>query len=680
MSNGSLPTRDALDNKANHLFAGKVVRKDLVRKVKVGANVPVFVLEFLLGKYCASSDEIAIQMGLQVVNDTLANNYIRPDEAAKAQSKVKENGKYSFIDKVKVRLVDSDYWGEGVNFNNKFLHIPSQYVRDYERLLMGGVWAQVDMRFESDEETRGKNPFWIDKLVPIQIATFDLDEYRNVRKQFTTDEWIDLIVRSMGYEPGEMSRRLKLLFLVRLIPLAERNYNLVELGPRGTGKSYVVQEVSPYTALLTGGTTVANLFGHMSGRQKGMVQIWDVVGFDEVADLQKMPKEVITTMKTYCESGTFQRGQEAVAGDASIAMFGNTNQPIDVMVQTGHLFAPMPDTIRDDMAFIDRLHFYLPGWEIPQMRNELFTDHYGFVVDYLAEALREMRKHNFTEIIDRYFSMGAQLNARDRKAVRKTVSGLMKILFPHGDVTQEELSEILGLALEGRRRVKEQLKKMGSFEYYQTSFSYTLQETGEERFVGVPEQGGRDLISMDPLSPGTVYTAGVTSDGTVGLYRLEVSVSSGTGKLKMAGGVSGAMKESVQRAFSYVQAKKTEFGIGRELDTSDIHVEVIDLLGNRVEAEVGVAFFVASYSALRKAPVSSALLVLGDMSVQGNIKPLRSLTEPLQVAKDNGAKRALIPIENKRNFLDVSADIMEQVDPIFYGDPKTAAMKVLGNL
>jgi ATP-dependent Lon protease len=679
VSNGSPPSRDALDNKANQLFAGKVVRKDLVRKVKVGANVPVFVLEFLLGKYCASSDEIAIQMGLQVVNDTLANNYIRPDEAAKAQSKVKENGKYSFIDKMKVRLVDSDYWAEGVNFNNKFLHIPSQYVRDYERLLMGGVWAQVDMRFESGEESKGKNPFWIDKLVPIQIATFDLDEYRNVRKQFTTDEWIDLIVRSMGYEPGEMSRRLKLFFLVRLIPLAERNYNLVELGPRGTGKSYVVQEVSPYTALLTGGTTVANLFGHMSGRQKGMVQIWDVVGFDEVADLQKMPKEVITTMKTYCESGTFQRGPEAVAGDASIAMFGNTNQPIDVMVQTGHLFAPMPDTIRDDMAFIDRLHFYLPGWEIPQMRSELFTDHYGFVVDYLAEALREMRKHNFTEIIDRYFSMGAHLNARDRKAVRKTVSGLMKILFPHGEVTQEELAEILELALEGRRRVKEQLKKMGSFEYYQTSFSYTLQETGEERFVGVPEQGGRDLISTDPLSPGTVYTAGVTSDGTVGLYRLEVSVSSGTGKLKMAGGISGAMKESVQRAFSYVQAKKAELGIARDLETSDMHVEVIDLLGNRVEAEIGIAFFVAAYSAFRKSPVSPALLVLGDMSVQGNIKPLRSLTEPLQVAKDNGAKRALIPIENKRSFLDVSADIMEYVDPIFYGDPKTGAMKVLGN-
>nr|AGC72562.1 putative ATP-dependent protease [uncultured bacterium A1Q1_fos_1870] len=678
MSNGATPQRDALDDKVNRLFAGKVVRKDLVRKVKVGANVPVFVLEYLLGKYCASSDEVAIQMGLQVVNDTLANNYIRSDESMKAQAMVKDRGRHTFIDKVKVRLVDSDYWAEVMNFGHKNVHVPEHYVRDYDRLVMGGVWSQVDMRFEYDEESKGKNPFWIDKLTPIQIATFDLEVYRRVRSEFTLDEWLDLILRSMGYEPNEMSRRLKLLFLVRLIPLAERNYNLVELGPRGTGKSYVVQEVSPYSALLTGGTTVANLFGHMNGRQKGMVQIWDVVGFDEVADLQKMPKEVITTMKTYCESGTFQRGQEAVSGDASIAMFGNTNQPVDVMVQTGHLFAPMPDIIRDDMAFIDRMHFYLPGWEIPKMRNEMFTSHYGFVVDYLAEALRELRKHNFTEVIDRHFSLGAHLNARDRKAVRKSVSGLMKILFPHGEIAQEELAELLELAVEGRRRVKEQLKKMGSFEYYHTSFSYSDNETGEEKFVGVPEQGGRDLISTDPLAPGTVYSAGLTSDGAVGLYRVEVSVSSGTGKLKLAGGVAGAMKESVQRAFSFLQTKKSELGIARDLDVSDLHVEVIDLLANRVEAELGVAFFVAAYSAIRKAPVSPALLILGDLSVQGNIKPLRSLTEPLQVAKDNGAKRALIPIENKRNFLDVSADIMEHVDPIFFGDPKTAAMKVLG--
>ena len=674
----ALPSRDALDDKLNRTFAGKVVRKDLVRKVKVGANVPVFVLEFLLGKYCASTDEMAIQMGLQVVNDTLANNYIRADEAMKAQSKVKEKGTWTFIDKVKVRLVDSDYWAEVNNFGNKFVHIQTQYVRDYERLLTGGIWAQIDMRFESDEESKGKNPFWIEKLTPIQIAAFDLVEYQKLRSEFTTDEWIDLMLRSMGYEPAEMTKRLKLLFLTRLVPLCERNFNLVELGPRGTGKSYVIQEVSPYAALMTGPTTVANLFGHMGGKTKGLVQIWDVVGFDEVADLEKMPKEVITTMKTYCESGAFQRGQEAASGDASIALFGNTQQAIEIMVQTGHLFEPMPEVIRDDMAFIDRLHFYLPGWEIPKMRNDLFTDHYGFVVDYLAEALRELRRHNFTEICDRHFTMGSHLVTRDRKAVKKTVSGLMKIIHPNGEATQAEIAELLEFAMEGRRRVKEQLKKMGSFEYYHTSFSYTVTETGEERFVGVPEQGGRNMISADPLPPGSIYTAATAQDGTVGLYRVEVSVSTGSGKLRTAGGVSGVTKESIGRAFSYMQAKKSELSIAHELDASDLHVEVIDLMNNRVEGEIGLAFFIAAFSAMKKAPPVAAMLVLGDVSVQGNIKGLRSLVEPLQIAMDNGAKKALIPLENKRSFLEVTGDIVEHVDPIFFGDPKTAAFKALG--
>jgi ATP-dependent Lon protease len=678
MSAFSTPARDELDNKANRLFAGKVVRKDLVRKVKVGANVPVFVLEFLLGKYCASADEMAIQMGLQVVNDTLANNYIRDDESQKAQSRVKENGRHSFIDKVKVRLVDSDYWAEASKFGHKFIHIPSDYVRTFERLLTGGVWAQLDLKYTYDEEGRGKNPFWIERLTPIQIAAFDLNEYRSVRREFSTDEWIDLVLRSMGYEPEAMSRRLKMLFIARLIPLAERNYNLVELGPRGTGKSYVIQEFSPYSSLLTGPTTVANLFGHMGGRQKGMVQIWDVVGFDEVADLEKMPKEVITTMKTFCESGSFQRGQEAASGDASIAMFGNTNQPVEVMVQTGHLFEPMPTVIRDDMAFIDRLHFYLPGWEIPKMRADLFTNHYGFVVDYLAEALRELRKHNFTEVAERHFSYGAHLNARDRKAVNKTVSGLMKIIHPHGDATKEEIVELLEFAMEGRRRVKEQLKKMGSFEYYQVSFSYSDRETGEERFVGVPEQGGRNMFSSDPLAPGSVYSAGVATDGSVGMYRVEVSTSVGSGKLRLAGGVAGTVKESINRAFSYLMTKKGEFGLAREVDSADFHVEVIDLIGNRVDAELGVAFFVACVSALKKAPVAAATLIMGDLSVQGNIKGVRSLVEPLQVAMDNGGKRALIPIENKRSFLEVTGDVAEHVDPVFYGDPKTAAFKALG--
>ena len=673
-----VPPRDDLDDKVNEAFSGKVVRKDLVRKVKVGANVPVFVLEFLLGKYCASSDPVAIEMGLQVVNDTLASNYIRPDESMKAQSLVIDQGRHTFIDKVKVRVADSERWAEAVNFGDRYLHVPSHYVRDYERLLTGGVWAQVEVKHEYDDETRGKRSFWITRLEPIQIATFDIGDYRAGRQAFSTDEWIDFLVRSMGYESAEMDRRLKLLLLMRLVPLAERNYNLVELGPRGTGKSYAVQEVSPYSSLLTGPTTVANLFGYMSGRQKGMVQIWDVVGFDEVADLQKMPREVITTMKTYCESGTYQRGTEAASGDASIAMFGNTNQPIEAMVQSGHLFEPMPDIIRNDMAFIDRLHFYLPGWEVPKMRTDLFTDHYGFVVDYLAEALRELRKHNFTEIIDRHFSLGSHLNARDRKAVRRTVSGLSKIIHPHGEPGQDDLQELLELAIEGRRRVKEQLKKMGSFEYYQTSFSYTIDATGEERFVGVPEQGGRDLISLDPLAPGSAYAAGTDAEGTVGMFRIEVSVSGGTGKLKTAGGVRGPMKESVQRAFAYMKSNKADLGIGRDLDISDLHVEVIDLLANRVEAAIGIGFFIAAFSALRSVALTPALLVLGDMSIQGNLKPTRSLVEPLQIGMDNGAKKALIPIENRRNFLDVASDIVERVDPIFYGDPKMAALKALG--
>jgi ATP-dependent Lon protease len=671
------PERDPLDDKANRVFSGKVVRKDLVRKVKVGANVPVFVLEFLLGKYCASSDEMAIQMGLQVVNKTLAENYIGPDESTRAKSRVKEQGRHTFIDKVKVRLVDSDYWAEVVNFGDRFVHIPTQYIRDYDRLLMGGVWAQVDLLFEYDEETKGKRPFKIEKLSPIQIAAFDIEEYRNLRREFSSDEWVDLLIRSMGYESGAMDRRLKLHFLLRLLPLCERNYNLVELGPRGTGKSFVIQEISPYCALLTGPTTVANMFGHMSGRHKGMVSIWDVVGFDEVSDLQKMPKEVITTLKTYCESGSFQRGKDADSGNASIVMFGNTSQPIDVMVQTGHLFTPMPDVIRDDMAFIDRIHFYLPGWEIPKMRVELFTKHYGFVVDYLAEALRALRKYNFTETIDTHFNLGGHLNARDRKAVRKTFSGLMKIIYPQGEATSEEMKEILTLALEGRRRVKEQLKKMGSFEYYHTSFSYLEKESGEEHFVGAPEMGGRDLISSDPLAPGTVYSAAINAEATVGLYRIEVSISPGTGKLKMAGGVSGTTKESVQRAYGYLNAKKSELGLAREIDTSDFHVEVLDLLNNKVEGDIGVAFFVAVFSAIRKSPATPATLILGDMSIHGNLKPVRSLVEPLQIAKDNGAKRALIPIENKRNFLDVDADIMEHVDPVFYGEPRAAALKAL---
>jgi ATP-dependent Lon protease len=670
-----------LDQKAASVFAGKVVRKDLVRKVKVGANVPVFVLEYLLGKYCATDDPVAINAGMKIVSWTLTENFVRPDEANKAQSLVREKGKHTLIDKVKVRYLSDDdkYWAELVNFGHKYVHIPERYIREYDRLLMGGVWAQVNITHMYDEDAKGKrSPFWIEDMRPIQLATFDLEEYRQCRSQFSTDEWIDLLIRSIGLEPSYFERRLKLLFLMRLIPLCEQNYNLVELGPRGTGKSYAYQELSPYTILLTGPTTVANLFFNIATGKIGLVGLWDAVAFDEVADLQKMPKEVITTLKTYCESGTFARGKDAISGTASIALFGNTNQPVEVMVRSSHLFTPLPDTIREDMAFLDRIHFYLPGWEVPKMRIEYFTDHYGFVVDYLAEALRELRRHNFTEMIDRDFSLGSHLNARDVKAVRKTVSGLIKLLHPDGNLTKEEMAELVELALEGRRRVKEQLKKMGSFEYHQTSFSYIDSETRGEKYVGVPEEGGRDVISLDPLAPGSVYTASVDGQGKVGLYRLEVGCSPGTGKLKVAGGIEGSMKESIQRAFAYIHGHKVNMGIAQTFDTTDFHVEAIDLLINHIPCDAGIGLVVAIYSALKKHAALPALLILGDLSIQGNIKAVRSLAEPMQIGMDNGARRALIPIENKRHFLDVSADIMERVDPIFYSDPMTAAMKALG--
>ena len=655
----------------------------MVRKIKVGANVPVFVLEYLLGKYCATDDPNVIDAGLKVVNNTLASNFVRPDEANKAQSIAKDKGKLTLIDKVQVRYLSDDdkHWAELKNFGHKFVHIPEHFLRNYDRLLMGGIWAQIDLRHQYDEDQKGKrSPFWIDSLKPIQLATFDLEEYRACRAEFTTDEWIDLLIRTIGMESSHFDRRVKLLLLVRLLALCEQNYNLVELGPRGTGKSYAYQELSPYTILLTGPTTVANLFYNMASGKMGLVGIWDAIAFDEVADLQKMPKEVVTTLKTYCESGTFARGKDSLSGMASISMFGNTNQPVDVMVRSSHLFMPMPDVIREDMAFLDRIHFYIPGWEIPKMRVEFFTNHYGFVVDYLAEALRELRKHNFTESIDRHFSLGSHLNARDVKAVRKTVSGLVKMVYPHGEFSKEDLAELVELALEGRRRVKEQLKKMGSFEYHQTSFSYIDEETREERFVGVPEQGGRDMISIDPLAPGSVYVASVDDQGKVGLYRLEVGCSPGSGKLKIAGGVEGIMKESIKRAFAYLMGHKVKMGVGQQMDTTDFHVEAIDLLSNRVLCEAGVALVVAVYSAVRKQSAQTGLVILGDLSIQGNIKAVRSLAEPLQIAMDNGARRALVPLENKRSFLEVSGDIVERVDPIFFSDPMAAAMKALGVL
>jgi ATP-dependent Lon protease len=498
---------DRLDARANEAFPGKVVRKDLVRRVKIGANVPVYVLEYLLGKYCASDDPEAVEVGLRVVNDTLSVNFIRPDESQKAQANLKRLGQHHLIDKVKVRLVASEdkYWAELANFGDKFVHVPEELVYKYERLLQGGVWAQLDLMYSAtDDEGARQRPFYIKSLKPIQVAAFDMDEFQEGRRRMSRDEWIDLLIRSVGLEPSHFDHRLKLLFLVRLIPMVEHNYNLIELGPRGTGKSFVYRETSPNSILISGGkTTVAQLFVHMGTGRIGLVGTWDVVAFDEVAGIQFADSSVVQILKDYMESGSFARGKEEMPAEASLVFLGNTDQPPEALQQHSHLFINLPKAMID-AAFLDRLHYYLPGWDTPKMEQRFFSNHYGFVSDYLAEALRDLRRHNYAAAVERDFAFGSHLNARDEKAVKKTVSGLLKILHPHGEWTRGELREYLELAMEGRRRVKEQLKKLAPHEYGKTAFSYTERDTVRETWVDVPEQPDdsvQDAISEEPPEP-----------------------------------------------------------------------------------------------------------------------------------------------------------------------------------
>lgn len=499
------PGLDDLDRAANESFAGRVVRKDLVRQVKVGANVPVYVLEFLLGKYCATDDPFALEAGLMVVTQTLQDNFIRPDESEVAKARAKQRGQIRLIDKVDVRLLASEdkFWAHLQNFNDRFVHIPEELVYKYDRLLQGGAWCQVDLIYNLADEEARKSPFYIRGLKPIQVASFDVDTYVEGRRHFSRDAWLDLVVRSVGLEPAGFDLRGKLLTVLRLIPMAERNYNLIELGPWGTGKSFVYRESNPNAILISGGkVTVPQLFVNMSTNRVGLLGTWDVVTFDEVAGLQMSESAVVNMLKDYMESGSFARGKEEVPAEASIVLIGNTTKPHTELVRTAHLFADLPAAMIDP-AFLDRLHYYLPGWEVPKLESRLFTNHFGFVSDYFAEALRQLRKRSFTTAIDAEFVLGSDLSARDERAVRKTVSGLLKILHPHGEWTRAELREYLELAMEGRRRVKEQLKKLASHDYAKTAFSYVERDTGQEYWVEVPEQPEdiSEVLGADKANP-----------------------------------------------------------------------------------------------------------------------------------------------------------------------------------
>jgi len=671
-----------LDRKLNDVFTGRVVRKDLTKMMKEGANVPVYVLEYLLGMYAATDDEESIREGIERVKKILADNFVRPDEAEKIKSRIREAGQYSIIDKVSVTLnatIDT-YVAEFSNLGLKGVPISSNYVKEFDKLLAGGIWCMLKMDYFFDEEVRNMNPFSISSLKPIQMPNMDLSEVMEGRRKFSKSEWIDVLIRSTGMEPTHLEERVKWHLLLRLVPLVENNYNLCELGPRGTGKSHVYKEISPNSILVSGGqSTVANLFYNMSTRKVGLVGLWDTVAFDEVAGIQFKDKDGVQIMKDYMASGSFARGREEKAASASMVFVGNINQSLDSLIKTSHLFAPFPEAMANDSAFFDRMHYYLPGWEIPKMRPEFFTDKYGFIVDYMAEFFREMRKRSFADAIDRYFKLGNNLNQRDVIAVRKTVSGFIKLLYPNGEYSREDVEEVLKYALEGRRRVKEQLKKIGGMEFYDVHFSYIDRETMNEEYISVPEQGGGKLIPEGMGKPGHVYTVGRGDSGMIGVYKLENQVVSGTGKFEKSGVSShrGA-RESLDTAFRYFTANCKTISGSISTKTKDYLMHMSDLQGIGLTAELAIAELVGLCSGALERPAQESLVVLGNMTVGGTIAKVEEFANVLQVCVDAGAKRVLIPAASVADFQTVPPDLLIKVQPVFYSDPTDAVFKALG--
>lgn len=670
----------SLDALLNEHFAGRVVRKDLTKLIKEGANVPVYVLEYLLGIYCASDDEEIIREGLENVRKILAMNYVRPDEAEKVKSRIKEQGSYKIIDKVTVKLnYHKDiYEAMFSNLGIGGVEVDSGYIKQFDKLLAGGIWCILDLQYIY-EEGQKSTPFVITQLKPIQMPNMDIEELFKARMAFTEEQWVDVLLRSTGLEPTLFEDRVKWHFLARLIPLVENNYNLCELGPRGTGKSHIYKEISPNSILVSGGqTTVANLFYNMNSRQVGLVGMWDVVAFDEVAGIKFKDKDGVEIMKDFMASGSFSRGKEEINATAAMAFIGNLNQSVDTLVKTGHLFAPFPQEMVDS-AFFDRMHSYLPGWEIPKMRPEYFTNHYGLIVDYLAEYFREMRKWHFSDAIDKYYKLGNNLNQRDVVAVRKTVSGLLKLLYPHGEYPQETVEKCLQYALESRRRVKEQLKKIGGMEFYDVHFSYLENENLEERFVSVPEQGGGNLIPEGPGSPGTIYTVLKGSSKMLGLYRLELQVVAGTGKLSVSGsGVNSRTKEAVKVGFDYFKANLARVSASVKATDHDYHLHVVEFHNTGAADSLTLPSFFALCSGVMKKPVQSQLVVLGDMSLGGSIVPADNIAETLQVAFDSGAKRILLPMSSVKDIQSIPGELFAKFQTSFYSDPIDAVFKGLG--
>lgn len=690
--------REELRRKLRENFDGRIVRKDLTKKIKEGANVPVYVLEFLLGQYCSSDDEEIIEQGVQNVKHILADNFVRPDEAQKVLSQLRRNGSHTIIDMVTVHLdIKKDcFFAEFSNLGLSNVPITDDYPEKFDRLLCGGIWCIVQLEYESegdstfgmedlDSESRQKkqkdvSPISIRKLTPIQMPHIDIEEVRAGRKAFTQDEWMDVMLRSCGYEPEQLNQREKWLLLARMLPLVENNFNLCELGPRSTGKSHIYKEISPNSILVSGGqTTVANLFYNMGRKTVGLVGLWDCVAFDEVAGIKFKDKDGIQIMKDYMASGSFARGKEEKAASASMVFVGNINQSVDVLLKTSSLFDPFPPEMGTDTAFLDRLHCYIPGWEIPKFRPEHFTNDYGFITDYLAEFIRELRKEQYGDALDKYFRLGKNLNQRDTIAVRKIVGGYVKLLYPDGEFTKEQLEEILVFALEMRRRVKEQLKKLGGMEFYDVNFSYIDLDTFEEKFVSVPEQGGGKLIPDGMCNPGQIYTVSRGKSGMIGVFRLESQMLPGSGKFERTGlGSDRDCRESTNTAFNFLKANGNRISGGISTASKDYIINYQDLQGIGMTGKLALPTLIALCSIALGRPTVSTLAVLGEISISGTILKVDELANSLQVCLDSGAKKVLLPISSAVDLGTVPPELVGSFNLIFYSSAEDAVFKALG--
>ena len=693
--------RDEIKEKLRQNFDGKIVRKDLTKKIKEGANVPVYVLEFLLGQYCSSDDEAIIEKGVQNVKRILADNFVRPDEAQKILSQLRKKGSHTVIDMITVNLdiKKNCFFASFSNLGLDKVPIADEYPEKYDRLLCGGIWCIVQLDYEvegdnnfglvdlggeplqsSQKKQKNLTPISIRKLTPIQMPHIDIDELKRGHKAFTKDEWLDILLRSIGMEPDEFTEREKWLLLTRMIPLVENNFNLCELGPRSTGKSHLYKEISPNSILISGGqTTVANLFYNMGRKSVGLVGLWDCVAFDEVAGIKFKDKDGIQIMKDYMASGSFARGKEEKAASASMVFVGNINQSVDVLLKTSSLFDPFPPEMGTDTAFLDRIHCYLLGWEIPKFRPEHFTNDYGFISDYLAEFIRELRKEQYGDALDHYFRLGKNLNQRDTIAVRRMVDGYLKLMYPDGVFDKSELEEVLQISLEMRRRVKEQLKKLGGMEFYDVNFSYIDLEDMSEHYVSVPEQGGGKLIPDGMCNPGQVYTVSRGKSGMIGVFRLESQMLPGSGKFERTGlGSDRDCKESTNTAFNFLKANGKRISGGISTASKDYIINYQDLQGIGMTGKLALPTLIALCSIALGRPTVSTLAVLGEISISGTILKVDELANSLQVCLDSGAKKVLLPITSAADLGTVPPELVGSFNLIFYSSAEDAVFKALG--